>query len=187
MNLRRWLSRTPQPAVVRVDGQKLNLAQGRNQWSDAVKAIETLNPRRVEAMAADGSILRVLDWQKAADEPDEDEKPKAAPEDRDVQLARILVDAGDKGAARVVEAFRGGFDTLMTLVTVMAKRQTTLEAAYHRQIMKPPTMVIEGTTGEEKEDDLDQMAKVMMMQMMANAGQSGPPPGAATPPASGKH
>ncbi len=170
MNVTRWLSRTPQPARVRVDGTFLNLAPGRNRWSDAAKAIVTLNPRRVEALSDEGALLRVLDWQAKQNEADEDDEPKAksAPEDRDVQLARILVEAGDKGAARVVEAFRGGFDTLMTLVTVMARRQTALESAYHRLVMKPPTINVEGAASGDGEDDLDKMAQVMMLQMMQN-------------------
>lgn len=177
MNLRRWLSRTPAPASLRCDGQAMKLEGGRNQYATAERSIETLNPSKLEALGADGSILRVLNFAAASAEPDVD---KAAPvvESETAQLARVIGDVGDRAALRHAEAYQAAFNALMSLTTVLAKRLTSIEMAYHRNIMQRANQTVE----VEGEDELDGMAKAMMMQtLMGGALQQAPPPNGKKP------
>lgn len=129
--LRRWLRRHPQPARLRVDARDVAVASGANQWAVTEESVLALNPSRVEALDANGVMLRatVLDGSADAD----DAKPvAAAPESELAMLARLIGEAHDAGARRHAEAYALAFAENTRLVQILANRLGSLETSWQK-------------------------------------------------------
>lgn len=129
--LRRWLRRHPQPARLRVDGRDVAVASGANQWAVTEESVLALNPSRVEALDANGVMLRatVLDGSSDTD----DAKPAAAaPESELAMLARLIGEAHDAGARRHAEAYALAFAENTRLVQILANRLGSLETSWQK-------------------------------------------------------
>lgn len=131
-----WVRRRPQPAALLLDGKKkLLIEEGKHKWKNAIASLEELDPTRVEALDAEGNVIRVTQWGEEGDEPASDAKEEASGS-RDIDLARIVLEATDRGAARHAEAYALAFDKMYGLVDVLAKRLTSLESAWQTTLEK---------------------------------------------------
>lgn len=129
-SFRHWMQRQPHPATFRwtdEDGEErdIKLGIGRKKWSD-VERITGPDPAFVEALDADGSTLRTFG---------EIEKPERSTNKELVELARIISDAHDKGAARCEGAYQLGFSNLVAITNAMSARLQMLEKVYTDLIM----------------------------------------------------
>lgn len=149
--LRRWLRRAPQPAKLRVrteNGERIvAVGASRSRWRDA--EVACLGATRIEALDAGDAILRALD----DDAGDEDasssssaQKAELAKVQEYAQIARIILDATDRGAERHSKAFEIAFESLAKMVETMSSRLQGLERAWHRLIMS------QETTAQSSED-----------------------------------
>lgn len=126
-SLRRWLRRTPHPVKLRADGRDVAIATGTGMWARTEETIVALNPVKVEALDANGMVLRVL----SLDGTEEEEKEEVrAKESEVVSLARIIAEAHDAGAQRHAEAYRMAFGEFSRLVQTLTDRLTSLETAW---------------------------------------------------------
>jgi len=83
--LRCWLMATPRPDSVRLLTQnsepRLLDHHPTDSWADFAKSIDALEPETIEALAADGKVLRATPWDEFADEGSEDEPEEDAEND----------------------------------------------------------------------------------------------------------
>lgn len=129
VHLHSWLRRIPVPDKLRLDGKHLfKVGDGPKRWREALDYIESVSPSRIECLNADGDVTRTtaIEVEKPADD-ESDAKPAKG---RDVELARIIMEAGDRGAARHAEAYAMSFGKMTELVQILADRMTGLENAW---------------------------------------------------------
>lgn len=127
---RRWMQKFPHPHTLRGtteqgDERDVRLGVGRAKWADAEKAIGDCPV--VEALAEDGATLRV--WGE------ETEKPTKAANRELVELAKIISDAHDKGAARCEGAYQLGFSHLVAVTNALSERLAVLEKLYEERLL----------------------------------------------------
>jgi len=126
MNLSAWLRKTPQPHFVRLDGdKKIEVPHGKgSKWRDVIRTIEALGGSKVEALDAQGSIIRAT--QLDEDEPEKKgETPLAVCETCGGSLnhfASLLADGYEKGA-------KGGEPLLMRAMEFIERQAQRLSAA----------------------------------------------------------
>jgi len=161
MNLRSWLRRSPQPVALRTDdGKTIRIGEGRKKWSDAETVVAEMQPAALSALDRDGNVTRVTRFDREDEDELEDVEEKKAEskaqqasrerEHRDVQIARLLIEAADKAAARHETAYAVGFRHYGELVEVLSKRLTGLELAWQKTLDQraEESAVPAGSSGE---------------------------------------
>jgi len=137
--LRNWLQRQPHPVKLRTDGGDMLILKGRNKWFDACQTIDDMGPAVIEALDADGNVLRThrLTETDAPDKATSDRKT----EDATVALSRVMMEVADRAAERSIEAadkaaernargYEAAFKALVSVTDLNTKRLGKLEAAY---------------------------------------------------------
>src|SRR5882672_1138086 len=90
-----WLRKLPRPAVILADDKRIPVPTGR-VWPDVWRTISVIKPAKLQAIDADGQVLRALDFETVVDDDDTSEKTQ---DQSDLQLfAKLLSDAYDKGS-----------------------------------------------------------------------------------------
>ncbi len=141
MNIHSWLRRVPHPSTIRCDGKKsLLVGQGKNRWRDCINSIEALQPGMIEALDAEGNVIRVchLNDDGPADATGlQDGAPVVPATEKEAELAtiaRIILEATDRGAERHAEAYRLAFEKHTELVSLLAHRLTAVESAWQKTL-----------------------------------------------------
>ena len=102
--LRSWLRRQEQPVKLKLDGERvIDVPTGRGRWRELLTTLNTWKPKALEALRADGSLIRAraCEPDDFDTEEDDEEKPSGAPtRDLDIDvstpngaMAYALVDA----------------------------------------------------------------------------------------------
>ena len=137
--LRNWLQRVPHPAKLRTDGGDMLIVKGRNKWHDACQTIEDLGPAVIEALDADGNVLRTHRLAES-ENPDKTASERKT-EDATVALSRVMMEVADRAAERSIEAadkaaernargYEAAFKALVSVTDLNTRRLGKLEAAY---------------------------------------------------------
>jgi hypothetical protein len=94
MNLTNWLRKTPQPATVVADGQRIDVPKNARAYRDLTATIKSLEPSKLTCLDAKGDVIRSIVLES------EDDKPaSASAEMSDLQLfAKLLADGYERGA-----------------------------------------------------------------------------------------
>lgn len=134
--LRRWLQKHPHPVTIRgldADGEErtVKLGVARSKWADAEAALSDCF--RLEALDAEGNVLRVCDVDGAA--PPATERAPVPGGPSLVELGRLLEHAADRSAERHGEAYRLAYEQQRLLVEVLSSRLQALEKAWHGLLM----------------------------------------------------
>lgn len=138
MKFVRWLRREPKPAKLELaDGKRLAFptvtSAGSKRVKELAEAIEALQSATCTAIDKDGTILRVYNF-----DVDVDEEDTAAAEKRETtrlaDLARIILDATDRGAARHADAYAMAFERLNQVLDIAMQRLGSLENAWIQTI-----------------------------------------------------
>ena len=96
MNLGGWLRRTPQPAIIVADGQRIEVGNRGGKWRDLVRTIESLGANKIEALDRAGNVIRAVTLE---DEDVERASKDASKEESELQtFARLLADAYASGS-----------------------------------------------------------------------------------------
>lgn len=145
-----WLRRKPKPNRVRAtceDGPDrtvaINARTGASFWNDTIATLASLRVVRVEALDAEGNVLRSrdVDPDDGADgeEPEEQEEPELPPAAKPtttdatlIQFAKLLSEAYRNGADAQRASSEVAFTRLVELTNVAFQRLDALERAYSR-------------------------------------------------------
>jgi len=170
-SLRAWLRRQPQPFSLRIrteDGEErsIKLGDGRDKWKVAEQTIATSRAVAVEALDAEGKLLRGEQLREepaagADDGSDYDEKRAA----RAMQAQAAML---DRYGARLNEAFeRGaaaantGQENLVGLVEVLTTHLTMAITNLHNVSVNLGNIVSRGIGGGAEESQHDQNGQML--------------------------
>lgn len=162
MNLRSWLRRQPQPARLRCDGQHVMVGTGPTRWKDALAAIEAIDPQRVEALDGAGVVLRACSLREDGDV-DGASQDETSGRTEVVQLATLISEAHDRGAARHEAAYHKAFEQLTGLVGLIANRLGVMETAWQKAMVAQANAHARLIEAQAEANDQDPMAQVMGM------------------------
>jgi hypothetical protein len=172
--LRSWLRRQPVPVALRLDGkQKLLIgANSHTKWKDAQAALEEYAPRMIEALDDAGNVLRVRVVEQD-DEPVDDSSAASAArmanENRDIQLANVIMEAGDRGARRHGEAYALAFEKMYGLVEVLSQRLGGLETAWQETLNQRAEDLVARAAENPDGADANLIGKVLELAAMREA------------------
>lgn len=94
LDIKAWIRKTPQPAALLCDEKRIEIPRNARSWKDLAATVVSLEPSKLTALAADGSVIRAVVL-----EADDDKAPPPSAEMSDVQLfARLLAEAYEKGS-----------------------------------------------------------------------------------------
>jgi hypothetical protein len=79
-SIKAWLRRTPRPAAVLCDDQRVEVGKGQSM-TDLLRSIEALNPTKITCVDAEGTVLRArsIDAEEGAGQPVDDTDPDDSP------------------------------------------------------------------------------------------------------------
>lgn len=140
MNVRAWLRKNPQPSRMRVDGKDVALPDGKHRWAEAERTLATLQAQKVEALDANGVVLRACDLAEDGEASDaEKEKPPNGMCPHCgmnlVFIARELRLASDESSARHEAGYRYAFDAISAMFTEQSRRLAGLETAWQKLVL----------------------------------------------------
>lgn len=164
MNVHSWLRRLPHPVAVLVDGRRVEVGQGKRKWADAEESILALNPLRVEAIDASGTILRAVSLDR--DDPTETDK-KPVVESELQTFAKLLSAAYTQGANATKDAYAMAFVENTNLVSILAQRLGALEIAWQRAMTQ--TASLQAQLAEAASEGGDDAVLALLGPMMAGA------------------
>lgn len=160
VNLRSWLRRTPQPAYVLVDGRKVPMGTGSRRWAELESTIQAIGGERLEAIGADGELLRATQLDATAPELDASSaavhtaRPASGMTHEALlgQFAQLISAAYQQGATATRESYAIAFTENTALVKLLANRLGSLEVAWQRAMTQTAQLqaeVAQGSTGED--------------------------------------
>jgi len=163
-----FLRKKPTPASVRTDaGDKVAIGADGAWVKNAREAIEGLAWERLEALSADGSILRSL----ASDVEQEQEQDLGPLESTEtiVRLADLLERAADRAAARHESAYHMAFERYGQLVEVLANRLVGVEQAWSKAMVERARLLGVLAEQEGKTSGNDDMMSSLVSSMVSGA------------------
>lgn len=183
--LRSWMRRTPQPVRIVADGKTIEIGQGPKKWADAEETVFSLGATRIEAIGANGSVLRAATFDAGDDSDPTTAEPSKGPTLAGVklgelgdlgQLALILSQVADSAAKRHEESYRLAFGEMRLTMGEMRlmfshvlERQTAVEQAWQmalNQIAELKLAMAEAA-GQQEESALTMLAAAAMPQLGA--------------------
>jgi len=133
VNVKSWLRRLPQPASIRLDKKQIvRVGEGKNKWRDVYDVILTTQPRILEALDSEGSIIRVTELAAEEDETPETTSKGSGPNTELAQLGSIMKECFESGARQNREFFETIVSKYATLAEQVINRNQQLEGAVER-------------------------------------------------------
>lgn len=179
MNIRSWLRRKPQPHSLRVDGRAVAIGTGARKWGDLLDTLDTLGGARCEALDSSGTVLRACDLgsDEAPGAPDVSRETAGVGPLNDlgalVTMSRLLSEHADQAAARHESAYRYGFDTLTSIVSMLAARLTAIEGAWHKTLVASAEAAAAAAEGSGGSSEILALLAPMMSGAKAAAAPNG--------------
>lgn len=135
MNLRSWLRREPQPVRVIADTRTIQVPAGPRKWAELEETILSIGATKVEAVGADGSLLRVVNLETEESSSGGPAIGRSASGLSEMaQMAQIIAEASDRAAQRHADAYRLAFEENTKLVGLLAERLGSLESSWMRTL-----------------------------------------------------
>lgn len=151
ISIRAWLRRMPQPATIRVDGKTVAIPDSPSKWASLEETILSLDATLLEAVGADGEILRAISLSEDAEDmdpvPERDSEKEALDRlEREKSLSQIARHEGIRDAvavaqvvsdacARAVEQHAATYSRVLeryeALVSLSVTRLGIMERGYH--------------------------------------------------------
>ena len=176
---RDWLRRIDGLASVRIDGEDVIALTGTatNRWAHAARILDDAAPERVEALDADGGILRL--W-KAPDAPATDPARATGGIDGNAltDLARVIGDVSDRAAQRHENAYKAAFDAQQKLVQTISDRLFAIEKSWQQMLVvrkrEIEASIIASSNGQSGDSDGFDLGG-LAQSVIAGALSQGPP------------
>ena len=165
-----FLRKKPKPATIVIDGADRVACASGGRWIAAVRdVLDSRDWTRIEALDADGAVLRGIDAVVDTDTPDVEPATVALDSSQIVQIATLLERAADRGAARHAEAYAVAFDRYGDLVQMLAERLTGVENAWNRAMSERANLLADAPAKTPNEDNtLGSMVAGLVPNMTAN-------------------
>lgn len=183
MDIKWWLRKNPQPVTLLCDGKKVALASGPRKWADTVETIRAMGATRLEALSADGTVLRVveLDANEVDAQAEEEPEQKAALANVSkltelAQLAQILGDISDRSARRHEAAYAMAFKEFAGMNAAVLERLSSMEQAWISSLntISELKMQLADAIAEAKGDnDNSMMGSIVAAAMSGVGGDAG--------------
>lgn len=129
-NIRSWLRRSPHPHKLMADDTEIAIGDGRGKWRDAENTVAELGASKLQAFNADGALLRICMLEPEAEPEREDPFKDVKLQSREAEIAKLILEATDRGALRHAEAYTIAFDKMASLVQFAMERASALEIAW---------------------------------------------------------
>jgi len=174
-----FLRREPRPATLRTDsGQVIAVATSATWIRDTKSTIEGLTWERLEALDANGTLLRAIQNEEE-EEPDAQGQPN--PESL-AAIAELLERAADKSAGRYENAYtiafnavNAAFERYGQLVEVLSNRMVGLETVWAKSMNERARLLEALATKPEEEDDLMGLVKTFVQAKAQGPSVAKPP------------
>jgi len=152
MNIASWLRRTPVPVAILADGRRCEVpTNSKRKWAELTETIETLGATRLEAIDANGVVLRACSLE--GDETTDEKRPGDAKGQTDLQVfASLLSAAYTQGSNATKDAYAMAFSENTNLVSILAARLSSLETAWQRSMSDRANLVAQLAQRGEDED-----------------------------------
>jgi hypothetical protein len=181
MMIRKWLQRADCVSVrcTTALGEKTVKISptSSKRWSDAERTILTMEATRIEALAADGSVVAATDLSTGEEESSSSgvgdvKDPLIA---RDIAIAKIISNAHKEGADVARQALVEGNQALIQIVALLTERTAQLERAWTATLNRMAANALAQVDGAAQEENADHA----IMNMIMAAAKSGAFAGAA--------
>lgn len=191
INLRAWLLRLPHPTSIRLDGKtKVVIGDGKSRWKDALEVIADAQAGKVEALNESGDVLRVTRLEYPETTASDDDEPKKAPRGTSsldvgtvIEIARLLNEAHEAGAARVGKAYQANLEFQTTMTQVLTDRLTGVENAWQETLEERAEQLRNAVPEGEGTDDTAGRMIAHVVSMAAAKAERAPKPAPAAVPA----
>lgn len=117
MNLKSWLRRSPQPAVIVSGERSIRVPDGPRKWAELEETITELGLSRIEARDAKGAVLRVVTLE--TDGEGNTEATEAATEKRERESVASMIDAVGRVYATAYQQAANSNAGVITALTQM--------------------------------------------------------------------
>jgi hypothetical protein len=94
VNLRNWLKKTPRPAVVMADAQRIEVPNNARAINDLIGTITALEPAKLTCLDAKGAVIRSIVLDDVESSAAAEARAAASPEMSDLQLFATLLAQG---------------------------------------------------------------------------------------------
>lgn len=167
MNLRDWIRKRPQPTKLRVDGKDVALVQGKNIWADALRTIEALKGTNLEAIAADGTVLRACTLDGTEDDDDDKGKPGASKVVSELAALAGIVATAYKDAFALAQTSMDNANAKLVEVAASATNRATALEAVWQQTLADRAKEVEERIASQKTGDDDEEIEGLVKAMVA--------------------
>ena len=137
MDIKSWLRKQPQPSHLLCDGKKVAVSTGPRKWADTAETVLSLGTVRLEALADDGTTLRVVELEAGEAAPAEDKGAKPGPDLAGLsklgelaQLAQIIGNVSDQAAMRHQAAYAMAFAEFAKMNSAVLERLSAMEQSW---------------------------------------------------------
>ena len=94
-----WLRKMPRPAFILADERKIPVPNGGRVWPSIWQTIAVINPKALQAIDAQGGVIRAMSLEGERDDTDEDDQESETQEEQWLKtFAKLLSDGYDKGS-----------------------------------------------------------------------------------------
>ena len=177
--LKAWLRKPPQPVAVLCDDKRLEVPKTGRPWIELANSIAALAPSKLQALGANGEILRakVMD---SSDVESAEESATVQEGSSDIQrFATLLADAYDKSGKN----FAPLLDSAMSFIARQQEALTRLEREIERlratnHKLQAELIVATSAVGEDGEPEPSLLGALMQGAMAGATGQNPPNPAA---------
>jgi hypothetical protein len=117
-----WLKKSPQPATVVCDEQRIECGTGQRSWTELHKTVEALNAEKITCLDAKGNVLRSM--RMVLDAP-----PSSTAESSELQtFAKLVAEAYEKGT----KSYAPLLDSSMQFIERQGQQLAKAEAEIER-------------------------------------------------------
>lgn len=155
----------PKPRTIRVrteSGEDL-VPTGESSWVDIAATVDSLNPKLLQALDAEGKVLRAIKFEALADRSDQEDEDEPGPMPIAGNMSVL-----ERWGQLLSDAYRHQGSALEKMVDVLSVQGRTIEA-YERltaHLTKQLARAVADSEPEQREPDL---MTGMMQQMVAGA------------------
>jgi hypothetical protein len=164
-----WLKKSPQPAAVLCDEQRIECGTGARSWTELHKTVEALQAEKITCLDAKGAVLRSM--RMVVDAP-----PSTTPESTELQtFAKLIAEAYEKGTKSYAPLLDASLQFIERQGQSLAKAEQEIERLRLANV-KLRTEIAELVSQPAPDDGTGNVIGALMAGMAQAAEQNLPTP-----------